>query len=93
MLCAGIIFKNDITDKQKDPDFIVKLKKYKIYLNNIFLRYAEQMVIGDEVLVKGSTGLTSGHVTKISELKLQGNIHSFYSFYSFSLNLVEFFLN
>ena len=50
------------------------------------------MVIGDEGLVEGSTGLTSGHVTNISELKLQGDNHSFCSFYEdyFELSVMCF---
>ena len=39
-------------------------------------RYAEQVLIGDEVLVKGNNELAPAKVINVSELKMQGNHHT-----------------
>ena len=51
--------------------------------NNLFYRYADQVSIEDEVLVKKNNNLTPVKIQNISNFAMQGNYYSkWYSYFS-----------
>ena len=48
-----------------------------------FLRYAEQLSIGDEVLIQNNFELSPEKVVNVPDISMTGNNHSFFLVYYF----------